>query len=233
MTTAEQYKQLAAEAALDLLQPGMRIGLGTGSTANYFVRGLGQRLADGRLHDIAGVPTSVITATLAREVGVPLITLDEYPTLDMAFDGADEIDPQLNLIKGLGAAMLREKIVEAAARRFVVFADSSKLVSQLGTRTFVPVEVIAFGASPAMQRLAALGARVVVRRDAHGEAVRTDEGNLVLDCHFGLIPDPVALATAISLIPATVEHGLFIGMAESAIVAGASGIQVIYPQPRS
>lgn len=221
------YKQQAAEAALDMVASGMRLGLGTGSTAVFMVQGLAARLRDGRLRDIAGVPTSEATAKLARELGVPVLTLDEAPQLDLAIDGADEIDPQLNLIKGLGGALLREKIVAASAARFVVIAGANKLVSMLGQQSPIPVEVIRFGLALSTRRLAGLGLRPVLRQLASGEPFITDEGNVILDCHVDSVPEPSVLSTAIHSIPGVVEHGLFVGMTECAVVTGPQGVRVM------
>ncbi|MGC9039240.1 MAG: ribose-5-phosphate isomerase RpiA [Roseiflexus sp.] len=218
------YRRRAAERALDYVESGMAIGLGTGSTASFMLRGLAARLADGRLQRIVGVPTSEQTAALARELGIPLTTLDRHPSLDLALDGADEIDPHLRLIKGLGGAMLREKIVAASAARFVVMASVSKRVERLGERSPLPVEVVTFGMPLCMRRLAALGGEPVLRCDHSGAPFVTDEGNLILDCHFGVIADPEALAAAICAIPGVVAHGLFLGMASLAVIAGPDGI---------
>ncbi|MGB9752749.1 ribose-5-phosphate isomerase RpiA [Roseiflexus castenholzii] len=218
------YRRRAAERALDYVESGMAIGLGTGSTASFMLRGLAARLSDGRLQRIVGVPTSEQTAALARELGIPLTTLDRHPSLDLALDGADEIDPHLRLIKGLGGAMLREKIVAASAARFVVMASVSKRVERLGERSPLPVEVVTFGMPLCMRRLAALGGEPVLRCDHSGAPFVTDEGNLILDCHFGVIADPEALAAAICAIPGVVAHGLFLGMASLAVIAGPDGI---------
>lgn len=223
----EAYKQQAAEHALRLVQSGMRLGLGTGSTANHFLRGLAARLNTGDLHDIVGVPTSEATALLAGQLGIPLTSLDLQPALDIAFDGADEIDPQLRLIKGLGGALLREKIVAVAARQFVVIGDISKRVVQLGERTPVPVEVIPFGVTPVTWRLSQLGATPTLRHNATGTLFCTDSQNLIVDCHFGPISDPEALAAAIKALPGVVDHGLFLGIATRCIVAGPAGIEMI------
>lgn len=222
----DQYKQQAAQHALEYVHSGMVIGLGTGSTAKYVTTGIAERVRDGRLRDVVGVPTSEAIGELARQLGLPIATLDQRPQLDLAIDGADEIDPALNLIKGLGGAMLREKIVAASAARFVIIADSTKLVDQLGTRAPLPVEVIAFGQALAVRRLADLGCTPALRQ-AGSVPFRTDEGNLVFDCHFDGIRDAAALNAAIHAIPGVVEHGLFIGMAALALVAGAGGVITI------
>jgi ribose 5-phosphate isomerase A len=230
MADPDIYKQQAAEQALHYVQSGMAIGLGTGSTARHALAGLSARLRDGRLRDIVGVPTSEATAALARELGIPLATLDQRPQLDLAIDGADEVDPSLNLIKGLGGALLREKIVAASARRFVVVADASKIVELLGTRAPLPVEVIAFGLPLCRSRLAELGCEPVLRHAADGSPFRTDEGNVILDCRFPAIADALALGVAINAIPGVVEHGLFIGMAAFVLVAGAGGVTTLVRQ---
>jgi ribose 5-phosphate isomerase A len=224
MADLEGFKRQAAEHALRYIQSGMTLGLGTGSTATHMLRVLAEALRDGRLRDIVGVPTSDAIGALATQLGVPISTLDERPRLDLALDGADEIDPSLNLIKGLGGALLREKIVEASADRFIVLADETKLVGQLGTRAPLPVEVVRFGLPLAMRRLADLGGAPVLRRAADGSAFRTDEGNVILDCRFPGIADSAALNAAINAIPSVVEHGLFVGMASVALVGGAAGV---------
>lgn len=226
----DEFKRQVGERACDLVEDGMTLGLGTGSTATYLLYGLAARLRDGRLRDISGVPTSARTAALARDLGIPLTTLTEHPALDLALDGADEIDPHIDVIKGLGAALLREKIVAAAARRFVIIGDSSKLVATLGDHTHVPVEVIPFGAGPCARKLALLGCVPVLRRLPNGYPLTTDEGNHILDCQFSPIADPAGLAAAISAITGVVEHGLFLGMAEAAIIAGPTGVTTITRQ---
>lgn len=227
MADIEQQKQQAAEQALSYVRDGMVLGLGSGSTATYMLIGLGERLRDGRLRDISGAPTSEETAALARKQGIPLVTLDQQPQLDLALDGADEVDPDLNLIKGLGGALLREKIVASCASQFVVFADDRKQVPVLGTRSPLPVEIVPFAQTPVTRRLAALGCEPVVRRRADGSTLITDEGNLILDCHFDTIPDPHALDAAIHTIPGVVEHGLFLGMATLVLLAGANGVTTL------
>jgi ribose 5-phosphate isomerase A len=223
----DDLKRQAAEHALGFVRSGMVIGLGTGSTARHVLDGLAARLNDGRLRDIVGVPTSEATGATARQLGIATATLEQRPRLDLAIDGADEIDPALNLIKGLGGALLREKIVAASADRFIVIADETKLVDQLGTRAPLPVEAIVFGRALVERRLAELGCTPVLRRTADGEPFHTDERNLILDCHFDGIRDAIALNAAIHAIPGVVDHGLFIGMAAQAVVAGASGIATI------
>jgi len=221
--SGEEEKRAAAEAAVAAeVGSGMVLGLGTGTTASHVVITLGRLLRDGALHDIVGVPTSEATALLAREHGVPLATLDEQPRLRVCLDGADEIGPGLALVKGLGGALLREKIVASAADRFVVVADASKRVARLGEHAPVPVEVIPFGEAVCVRALRALGAEPVPR-----EGFVTDEGNRILDCAFGPLDDPGRLAEAIRSIPGVVEHGLFLGMAEMAYVGGPDGVEVL------
>ena len=226
MTAIEELKRQAAEQAVGYIQSGMVVGLGTGSTAVFAVRRIGELLAAGRLQRIVGIPTAEVTAREAERAGVPLGTLDDHPSVDVTIDGADEIDPQLNLIKGLGGALLREKIVAAASRRLIIIADDSKRVEQLGTRAPVPVEVVVFARRPVAGYLASLGARVVERRK-DGERFITDEGNLILDCHFPGLSNPSEMAQLIRAQPGVVEHGLFLGMATEAIIAGERGVRVL------
>ena len=218
-------KLAAAEAAVAAeVRSGMVVGLGTGSTAGPAVEAIGRRLASGELRDVRGVPTSSAAAEVARRAGVPLTSLDEAPEPDVAIDGADEIAPGLRLVKGLGGALVREKVVAAAARRFVVVADASKRVERLGERAPIPVEVLAFGLAPTRLRLAALGCDPVLRTDAEGAPFSTDEENWILDCHFGPIADPERLAADLQALPAVVGHGLFLGLTAVAYVATAGAV---------
>jgi ribose 5-phosphate isomerase A len=207
-------KQVAARAAVQLVKDGQVVGLGTGSTAAYFVQFLAERVRDGL--KIRGVPTSDRTRELASSLGIPLATLEECPDIDIGIDGADEVGPHLNLIKGGGGALLREKIIASAAREFIVIADSGKQVSVLG-KFPLPVEVIPLAEPLLHKRIAALGAKVKLRTYAYGNPYKTDEGHHILDCEFGEIPDPPALARTLSDMPGVVEHGLFIGMAKLAL----------------
>lgn len=219
----DSYKQAAGSAGAGLIENGMVVGLGTGTTAAFLVRSLAERLRGG-LRIAGAVPTSQATSQLAASLGIPLVSLERYPELDLAIDGADEIDPQLNLIKGAGGALLREKIVATAARRFVVIGDSSKLVPRLCTRFAVPVEIVPFALGPVRHRLEALGARVHLRMRAN-QPFLTDNQNYILDCQFpGGIVDPQALQGQIRAIVGVVEHGLFLGMARQALVAGPDGL---------
>ena len=222
------YKQQAAEKAIEQVESGAIVGLGTGSTAGHAIHMLGALLASGRLQDIIAIPTSETTARQAEAHGIPLATLDDYPIIDLTIDGADEIDPQLQLIKGLGGALLREKIVALASKRLVIIADYSKRVEILGSKAPVPVEVIPFARRPVTAYLQSLGARVVERR-REGKRFLTDEGNNILDCHFDAISDPTTLAHTLHARSGIVEHGLFLGLASQAVVAGPDGVDVLSP----
>ncbi len=222
----DAWKRMAGEEAVNYIEPGMVIGIGTGSTAAYMVRALAQRMRDG-LTITGAVPTSQATSQLAASLDIPLTSLDDHPELDLAIDGADEIDPRLFLIKGGGGALLREKIVATASRRFIVIGDSTKLVSKLGSTAPVPVETIPFGAAAVHRSLEKLGARVQLRQ-RDGETFLTDNGNMILDCYFANgIDDPTILDLLIRAIVGVVESGLFLRMAERAIIGGANGIQVM------
>ena len=217
-------KQQAANRAVELVQPGMVLGLGSGTTALLAVRRLAEQLHAGRLRDIVGVPTSLGIEQEARRLQIPLTTLEEHPVLDLTIDGADEVDPQLNLIKGGGGALLREKIVAQASRQEIIIVDETKLVPVLGTRWTVPVEVIPFGWPSQAEYLKTLGAQITLRQQ-NGVVFKTDQGNLILDCQFGPIPDAYALATKLKTRTGIVEHGLFLDLASEVIVAGADGVR--------
>jgi ribose 5-phosphate isomerase A len=223
----EDLKESAAQAALELVRDGMILGLGTGSTAAKFVDGLGGKISQGLT--VRCVPTSEATRQQAARLGIPLTTLDEAPHLDLTVDGADEIDDQLRLIKGGGGALLREKIVATASDRMVVIADDSKLVETLG-KFPLPVEVVRFGLASTHRLVEAIAAEtgcegeITLRKGEGGEPFLTDEGNLILDCAFGRIPDPEVLAFALKRVPGVVEHGLFLGVADLAIVAAPGGV---------
>jgi ribose 5-phosphate isomerase A len=226
---ARQLKIEAARVALSHVTDGMRLGIGTGSTAEEFVRLLAAKVAGGL--SVVGVSTSERTAALCRELGVPLSTLDETPKLDLTVDGADEIDPSLDLIKGGGGALLREKIVAAASQRMIVIADKSKLVEGLG-RFPLPIEVNRFGLRATEIAIAAAAATLglsgpLTLRMTGDQPFVTDGGHFILDASFGLIPDTRALSDALHAIPGVVEHGLFIGLASAAVVAGGDGVETI------
>jgi ribose 5-phosphate isomerase A len=223
------FKRQAAARALDYVRPGMRLGLGTGSTARHFVELLGERVRAGL--DIVGVATSEATAADARRVGVPLTTLDETPELDLTVDGADEIGGDLTLIKGGGGALLREKIVATASANMIVVADETKWVAALG-RFPLPIEVVPFGLGATVRAIEAAVAhsgspgQLVLRRDG-SHAFVTDGGHWILDARLGRIADPRLLADELAAIPGVVEHGLFIGLAQLAILAGPEGVRVV------
>lgn len=218
----EALKEKAGEEAAKRIQTGQRIGLGTGSTVRYFLEALGKRLSSGELSRIVGVPTSKNTEKLARTLNIPLTTLETEPSLDVCVDGADEVDPQLNLIKGLGGALLREKIVAMASQHFIVIVDNSKLVQRLGERCPVPVEVLPFGWKATAERIKALGGRPALRADK-GSPYLTDQGNHILDCHFGPIRDAEGLAQELDSIPGVLGHGLFLNIAQEAIIGTPTG----------
>ena len=220
-------KYQAAAQALTYVRDGMTLGLGSGSTTTIFVDLLGDHLARGELRDIRGVPTSEKTAAQARALGIPLTTLAKHPALDLAVDGADEVDPALDLIKGLGRAALREKIVAIHARRFIVIVDESKMVSRLGTRSPLPVEIVTFEAEAHIRWLNTLGCRAERWDEDDGSPVLTDNGNYLVRCWFDNgIADPSEIARTLANRPGIVEHGLFLGMADEVIVAGSDGLKI-------
>ncbi len=217
-----QEKEAAGRAAARLVRDGDIVGLGTGSTAYFAVVALGERVKAGL--KIIGIPTSIQTAELARAVGIRLTTLDEHPEIDITIDGADEVDPKLNLIKGGGGALLREKVVASVTKKMVVVADSAKIVPVLG-KFPLPVEVISFARTVVEKKIVALGGLPKLRTKPDGSAYLTDNGNQILDCSFGKIADPAALARSLSDIPGVVEHGLFIGLASVALVGRGDRVE--------
>ena len=217
----EPEKQAAARAAVQLIESGSVVGLGSGSTATYAIRFLAERVRSGL--KIVGVPTSQATKSLAEQLGIPLTTLEENSVIDIDIDGADEIDPQLNLIKGGGGALLREKVIASASKHFIVVAESTKLVPHLG-KFPLPVEVIPFAEPLIKARIEALGAQVSLREYAYGNPYVTDEGHHILDCNFGEIADPAGLDARLHAIPGVVEHGLFIGMAAMGFIGKDGGV---------
>ncbi|HOG47430.1 MAG TPA: ribose-5-phosphate isomerase RpiA [Anaerolineae bacterium] len=222
-----EWQKSAAEYAVCYVESGMVVGLGSGSTAAFAVRRIGQLLRTGRLQRIRGVPTSRAVEALAREQGIPLTTLERDPAIDVTIDGADEVDPHLNLIKGRGGALLYEKIAAWSSRREIIVVDESKLVQKLGTRAPVPVEVVPCARAVVALALSELGGEPALR-ERDGAAAPTDEGNLILDCRFDGIDDPSGLDRAISAIPGVVEHGLFLGLASMVVVAGREGVRVLH-----
>ncbi len=225
------YKRQAAEQAATLVESGMVLGLGSGSTALLALERLGALIRAGALKDVAGYATSEAVRREAQRLGVPLLD-DSLPLrIDLTIDGADEIDPDLNLIKGGGGALLREKIVAEASRRVIIVADESKLSPALGARAAVPVEVLPFGLRSALRYLESLGATVSVRQAAKGGEFRTDQGNLVLDCRFGSVAEPRDLGAKLKAHAGLLEHGLFLGLASTVIVAGPSGLRRLDRSP--
>jgi ribose 5-phosphate isomerase A len=229
---ADAQKRAAAEAALFFVSDGMRLGLGTGSTAAHFVDVIGEQVARGL--NVLCVPTSEATRRQAESLAIPLTTLDQTPHLDLTVDGADEIGPGLALIKGGGGAHLREKIVAAASDQLVIIADASKRVDTLGAFP-LPLEITPFGARATVLAVNAaaadmgLSGEIVQRKGADGEAFVSDNANLIFDCHFGRIEDPKTLARALADVPGLVEHGLFVAMASAAVVAGPDGVETLRP----
>ncbi|MBA4219230.1 ribose-5-phosphate isomerase RpiA [Bosea sp. (in: a-proteobacteria)] len=227
---SEDLKKAAALAALELVRPGMRLGLGTGSTAKHFVDGLGAKVAAGL--KVICVATSEATQAQAEGLSIPMSTLDETPELDLTIDGADEIDSALRLIKGGGAALLREKIVAAASKRMIVIADTGKQVETLG-RFPLPIEVVPFGLEATRRAVAAAVAssgasgELKLRKRPDGSTLLTDGGHYILDAHLGRIELPEVLALALNQVPGVVEHGLFLGLATAAFLAGADGVRVL------
>lgn len=228
--TLDALKRQAAARALEHVEAGMKLGLGTGSTAKHFVELLGERVRGGL--KVIGVPTSEATRADAERCGIPLTTLDELDRLDLTVDGADEVDPSLNLIKGGGGALLREKIVAAASDRMIVIADETKWVTRLG-RFPLPIEVIPFGLAATRHAIAGVFAKsgvsgqMVIRKGPDGHAFVTDGGHWIIDAHLGAIPDAPRLAGSLASIPGVVEHGLFVGLASTVVLAGANGIRVV------
>lgn len=221
-----EFKRAAAERAVALIEDGMVVGLGTGTTAAYAVAALGRRVRQGLA--IVGIPTSERTAAQAREEGIPLGDLEAFDGVDLTIDGADEITRDgLDLIKGLGGALLREKVVAAASRRLVIIADESKLVDRLGERAPVPVEVTPFAVAPARRGLEAMGALVTLRLGADGAPLTTDGGNHILDARLAPLDEPRITERRIKLMTGVVDSGLFIGMADQAYVAGPGGVIVM------
>ncbi|MDZ7332652.1 MAG: ribose-5-phosphate isomerase RpiA [candidate division KSB1 bacterium] len=225
MINRDKYKKQAAQKAVQLIESGMIIGLGSGSTAWFVLAEIGRLLREGTLEGIVGVPSSKMTEQSAREFGIPLGSLNEFPELDLTIDGADEVDPQLNLIKGGGGALLREKILAEHCRRLIIAVDESKLSPILGMKHPVPVEVIPFGYQPVLNFLSTLAAEAKLRLDQTHQPVLTDQGNYIIDCKFAGLSEPEKLAAKLSSKAGIVEHGLFINLASDVIVAGKHGIQ--------
>ncbi len=225
-TPVDDQKRAAAHRAVEeYVRSGMVVGLGTGSTAIHATRRIGELLGTGVLTDVVGVPTAIETADAARGAGIPLLGDDVPWSIDVTIDGADEVDPNLDVIKGGGGALLREKLVAQVSAFEAIVVDASKRSDVLGTTFALPVEVVAFGLATTIHVIEQLGARVVVR--GGGAPFRTDQGNLVLDCDFGPIADPQGLSAALHSHAGVVEHGLFLGLAHALVVAGPDGVEVI------
>jgi ribose 5-phosphate isomerase A len=218
-------KQQAAEKAVEFVESGMVIGLGHGSTAIFAVRRIAELLQAGTLKEILGVPCSAQVEAEAQQLGIPLTTLEEHPVIDLTIDGADEVDPNLDLIKGAGGALLREKIVAQASLREIIVVDESKLSLALGTHRALPIEVTPFGWGAQAVYIETLGARVSVRQASTGTFFKTDQENLIIDCTFGPIEQPALLGATLSERAGIVEHGLFLGLATDIIVGGAEGVR--------
>lgn len=224
MTPQDELKRRAARHAADMVAPGMVVGLGTGSTVRFALERLAERIAAGELSGVVGIPSSTETERLAARLGIPLAGFEEHAAIDLTIDGADEVDPRLDLIKGGGGALLREKVLAQASRRNVIIVDASKLSGRLGEKWALPIEVVPFARPTAERFIASLGARVALR-ERQGRPFVTDQGNHILDAAFGPIADPAALAAALDGRAGIVEHGLFLGLAQEVIVAAPEGIR--------
>jgi ribose 5-phosphate isomerase A len=228
LSEQERLKRQAAERAVEFVESGMVLGLGTGSTARHILEIIVERLREGALRDLVGVPTSRATERHALELGFPLVTLDEEPRIDLTLDGADEVDPNLRLIKGLGGALLWEKIVASASERVVIVVDESKLVDELGERAPLPVEVVPFGWTTHLGFLDLLGARATLRRNAVGDPLVTDGGHFLLDCRFeSAILEPERIERELRQRVGVVETGLFIDLADTVVVGGVDGVRLL------
>jgi ribose 5-phosphate isomerase A len=223
----DELKQKAAHRAVEFVKSGMVVGLGTGSTTAFAVTRIGERLKSGDLKNIVGIPTSIRTETLAGELGIPLCGLDDQPQIDVTIDGADEVDPDLNLIKGGGGALLREKVVAQASRQNIIIVDESKLSPRLGTRWALPVEVIPFALKSEENFLISWKAAVTLRTADKGQPYQTDQKNFILDANFGEMADPNGIADRLNERAGIVEHGLFLGLASDVIVAAQDGIRLL------
>lgn len=233
MSARDEQKRQAAERAVELVEDGMKLGLGTGSTARFVLEAIAARRRRGELTGIVGVPTSRATEDYALKLEIPLATLDTETHLDLTLDGADEVDPALDLIKGLGGALLWEKIVAAASDRVVIVVDESKLVERLGARSPVPVEVVPFGWRTLLDPLRAMGAEFELREKEDGTPFVTDGGHYILDCGFpGGMDDPAGIDAELRARPGVVETGLFLGMARAVVVGGRTGSRVLEREER-
>ncbi len=223
----DELKKRAGEKAVEYVESGMVVGLGYGSTAIHALRLIGELIRRGELEGIQAIPTADLIAEEARRAGIPLTSLEKHPRIDVTIDGADEVDPKLNLIKGGGGALLREKIVAQATSLNIIVVDEQKLSPVLGTNFDLPVEIIPFGRRPLEEYLRSLGAGPQLRTKKDGKSFVTDNGNYILDCHFGTIDDPYALSAELSSRAGIVEHGLFLDLASEVIIAAGDGIRLI------
>ena len=224
MTPQDELKRKAAYFAAGFVKSGMVVGLGTGSTTHFALERLGELIRSGQLRDIVGIPSSLRTEKSARELGIPLTNFETHPVIDVTIDGADEVDPELNLIKGGGGALLREKVLAQATRRNIIIVDESKLAPRLGTKWALPVEVVPFARAAEERFMTSIGATVTLR-SKDGRPVATDQGNILLDARFGPMEKPAAIAEQLNGRAGIVEHGLFLGLAHDVIVAGSDGIR--------
>ena len=225
MNIQDELKKKAALRAVDFIDSGMVIGLGTGSTAKFAIERIGEKIHSGDLQDIVGIPSSERTEILARKLNIPLTDLEAHPAIDLTIDGADEVDPDLNVIKGGGGALLREKIIAQASRRNIIIVDESKLSPQLGTKWAVPIEVVPFAQKTEQIFLESIGGSVTLRVDESNAPYRTNQNNCILDTNFGPISDPGGLVSRLNERAGIIEHGLFLGLATDVIVAGAKDIR--------
>ncbi|MBK7105494.1 MAG: ribose-5-phosphate isomerase RpiA [Ignavibacteriae bacterium] len=223
----EQFKKLAAEKAVEEIQSGMVIGLGSGSTFYYAIQKIGQLIKNGELENIVGISSSDKTSKLANEFGIPLTTFHEKQEIDVTIDGADEVDKYLNLIKGGGAAHLREKVIAQASKKLIIVVDETKLSEKLGTNWAVPIEVLRFAYPLEMKFLESINGKSILRIYQNGEPVITDEGNFILDTNFGIIQNPFELAEKLENRAGIIEHGLFLKLTSKVIVAGKNGIKIL------
>jgi ribose 5-phosphate isomerase A len=225
MVSQDELKQKAAFRAVEFIESGMVVGLGTGSTARFAVERIAARLNAGELKNIVGIPSSVQTEKLARKLGIPLAGFDEHARINVTIDGADEVDPELDLIKGGGGALLREKVLAQASRRNIIIVDDGKLTPKLGTNWALPVEVVPFAWKVEESFLSSIGATVSVRTRTDGSNFRTDQNNLILDASFGPMADPQRLARMLDERAGIVEHGLFLGLTTDVVVAAEDDIR--------
>jgi len=225
-----KLKNKAAVEAVKNVESGMVLGLGTGLTANFAIREISRLLKEGSLKDIVGIPSSNQTEKLALELGIPLITFEQKSEIDLNIDGADEVDPDLNLIKGGGGALLREKIIAQSSTRNIIVVDEQKMSQKLGTKWALPVEIIEFSYKPVAKYLEDLGAEVTLRKNQNGETFKTDQGNIIVDCNFGQIENLGELNKALNSNAGIVEHGLFIGITDEVIVGKSTGVDYLRKQ---